>query len=168
MADAQSSLTKIALEAPKISTIANQVLWIALSGWAVAQLIKVLIGLAQEKRLDLHYFISSGRMPSAHSSTVCALATAIAITHGVSSVEFAIAAVVAIIVMYDAAGVRRAVSRQSVVLNRILKELRENSPRDEVERNLREFVGHTPFQVFVGAAIGIAVTFAWLLIGSLV
>ena len=145
--------------------MASQILWVALSGWAVAQLVKVIVGLAQEKRLDLHYFISSGRMPSAHSATVCALSTAIAVTRGLSSVEFAIAAVVAIVVMYDAAGVRRAVSRQSVVLNRILKELRENSPRDEVERNLREFVGHTPVQVFVGAAIGIAVAFVWLLIG---
>ena len=143
-------------------------LWIALSGWATAQVVKVLVVLAQEKRLDVHYFIASGRMPSAHSATVCALATAIAITHGFSSVEFAIAAVVAIIVMYDAAGVRRAVSRQSVVLNRILKELRENSPRDEVERNLREFVGHTPTQVFVGAAIGIAVAFLWLVVRSVV
>ena len=141
---------------------------IAVSGWAIAQIVKVLVVLAQDKRLDLHYFIASGRMPSAHSATVCALATAIAITNGFSSVEFAIAAVVAIIVMYDAAGVRRAVSRQSVVLNRILKELRENSPRDEVERNLREFVGHTPTQVFVGAAIGVAVAFLWLVVRSMV
>jgi len=68
--------------------------------------------------------------------------------------------------MYDAAGVRRAVSQQSVVLNRIVKELMEKRPKDEVERDLREFIGHTPFQVIVGAVLGVTISCLWLAIAG--
>ena len=146
--------------------ITNKVLVISSSAWAAAQLLKVFFGLAREKRLDLRFFVAGGGMPSAHSSTVSALATAVAMTHGLSSVAFAIAAVVAVVVMYDAAGVRRAVSRQSVILNRIVKELLEKRPRGEVERDLREFIGHTPFQVIAGAALGIFIAWLWLTISG--
>ncbi|MBI4296594.1 MAG: divergent PAP2 family protein [Chloroflexi bacterium] len=145
----------------------NEVLLISASAWALAQLIKVILGRIREKHIDWHYFVASGRMPSAHSATTTALATATAWTQGLSSVAFAISAVVALIVMYDATGVRRAVSRQSVILNRIIRELHENRPRDEVERNLREFIGHTPTQVFVGAALGMVVAFVWIALSSL-
>ena len=93
----------------------NKVLLIAVSAWAAAQVLKVLVILIRERRLDLSYFIASGGMPSAHSATVCALATAVALIEGFKSVAFAIATVLAMVVMYDAAGVRRAVSRQSSV-----------------------------------------------------
>ncbi len=146
--------------------ITNKVLLISISAWAIAQLVKVFFGLAREKHLDLRYMVISGGMPSAHSSTVSALATAVAMMQGLSSVAFAIAAIVAMVVMYDAAGLRRAVSRQSIVLNRILRELRERRPRDEVERDLREFIGHTPFQVIVGAALGILTAWLWLTISG--
>jgi acid phosphatase family membrane protein YuiD len=128
---------------------------------------KVVIGMAQERKFDMHYFIASGHMPSAHSSTVCALATAVGLTSGFASSAFAIAAIVAIIVMYDAAGVRRAVSHQSVILNRIMREFRENSPPDEIEKNVREFIGHTPMQVVVGAALGVAVAIVGVLLTRL-
>jgi len=125
---------------------------------------KVFVILVRDKRLDLRYFVSSGGMPSAHSAIVCALATAVAMTHGVGSVTFAIAVVLALIVTYDSAGVRQSVSQQSVVLNRIVQELRFKRPIAEVERDLREFIGHTPFQVIVGAALGILVAWLWLTI----
>jgi hypothetical protein len=146
--------------------ITNKVLVIAISAWVAAQLIKVFFGLAREKRLDLRYFVAGGGMPSAHSSTVSALATAAAMTQGLSSVAFAITAVLAVVVMYDAAGVRRAVSRQSVILNRIVKELVEKRPRGAVERDLRQFIGHTPFQVIAGAALGIFIAWLWLTISG--
>ena len=146
--------------------ITNKVLWIPVVAWLTAQLIKVFVGLIREKRLDLRYFVFGGGMPSSHSATVSALATAVAMTQGFGSVAFAITAIVAMVVMYDAAGVRRAVSRQSVVLNRIIKELVEKRPREEIGRDLREFIGHTPFQVIVGAILGIFIAWLWLTVST--
>ncbi len=139
---------------------------VSIGAWAAAQLLKVFFGLAREKRLDLRYFVAGGGMPSAHSATVSALATAAAMIQGLSSVAFAITAILAIVVMYDAAGVRQAVSQQSVILNRIVRELVEKRPRGEVERDLREFIGHTPFQVIAGAALGILIAWLWLTISG--
>ena len=85
---------------------------------------------------------------------------------GFDSVAFGIAVILAIVVMYDAAGVRQAVSEQSTVLNRIVKELLEKRPRDGLERDLREFIGHTPFQVIAGAVLGIFVAWLWLTISG--
>ena len=144
----------------------SKVLVIAVCAWATSQVLKVVIILIREHRLDLRYFILSGGMPSAHSATVCALAMAVAMTEGLSSVAFGIAAILAIVVMYDAAGLRRSVSRQSIILNRIVKELRDKRPKGEVERDLREFIGHTPFQVIVGAVLGTLIAWLWLTIGG--
>ncbi len=127
-------------------------------------MLKMLSGLLRERRLDLGFFVRSGGMPSAHTALVCALATAVAITQGFNSVAFAITAILAMVVMYDAAGVRQAVSRQSVILNRIVKELIDKRPRDEVEHDLRELIGHTPFQVIAGAVLGILTAWLWLTI----
>ena len=127
----------------------------------MAQLIKVVVVLIKERRLDLRYMVSSGGMPSAHSATVCALATSVGLVEGFESVAFGITAILAIVVMYDAAGVRRSVSRQSVVLNRLVKEIMVKSPRYQVmEHDLRELIGHTPFQVIIGAILGIGL--AWI------
>lgn len=138
------------------------ILFICLVSWAVAQLIKVVIGIIKEKHIDWRYFVTAGGMPSSHSATVCALASATALVYGISSAYFTITVILALIVMYDAAGVRRAISRQAVILNRISKELREHYPRDYVEREVRELWGHSPFQVFIGAAIGIIIAVIWV------
>jgi uncharacterized protein len=140
------------------------ILLICFTAWAIAQGTKFAIGKIREKRFDWSYFVSTGGMPSSHSSTVTALATGLGMTYGFNSPYFDISAILAIIVMYDAAGVRRAVSRQSVILNRIMRELREQRPRDEVERDLRELWGHSPFQVFVGGALGIFIAWLWLFV----
>jgi len=145
----------------------SEVLIISGSAWALAQLIKVVTVLIKDRNLDFRYFVSSGGMPSAHSATVCALATAVALIQGLDSVGFGITAILAIIVMYDAAGVRRAVSRQSILLNRIVKEIMVKRPRGEVEHDLRELIGHTPFQVFVGGLLGISLAWVWLFLGGL-
>ncbi len=144
----------------------SSVLIISACAWAVAQLIKVVVVLVRERRLDLSYLVSGGGMPSAHSSTVCALTTAVAMIEGLDSVAFGIAAILAIVVMYDAAGVRRSVGRQSIVLNRIVKELIDRRPRSEIEHDLRELIGHTPFQVIVGAALGILIAWLWLTVSG--
>lgn len=147
--------------------ITNLALVIPISAWAIAQLIKVFVVLARDKRFDWWFLVRSGGMPSAHTALVCALATAVAMMLGLNSVAFAIAAILAMVVMYDAAGVRQAVGRQSRILNRIMKELREKRPRDEVERDLREFIGHTQFQVIAGAVLGILIAWVWVTISAL-
>jgi len=147
--------------------ITNWVLIIPLCAWLLAQLVKVLIALAQGKGLDLSHFVSSGGMPSAHSAMVSALATAVAMTNGLGSTFFAIAVILAVIVMYDAAGVRQSVGNQSVVLNRIILELKRREPRVKIEADLRELMGHTPFEVIVGSALGILLAWSWLFIAGL-
>ncbi len=147
--------------------ITNKALLIPVSAWAIAQLIKVFVVLAGDKRLDLWFLVRSGGMPSSHTALVCSLAATVAMMMGFGSVAFGIAAILAMVVMYDAAGVRQSVSRQSVILNRIVRELLEKRPRDEVERELREFIGHTPFQVIAGAVLGIFVAWLWLFISGL-
>jgi uncharacterized protein len=147
--------------------ITNWVLIIALCAWLLAQLVKLLVALAQGKGLDLSFFISSGGMPSAHSAMVCALATAIAIRDGFGSAYFAIAVILALVVTYDAAGVRQSVGQQSVVLNRIILELKRKEPMIKIEADLRELMGHTPFEVYIGAALGIGLAWLWLFLAGL-
>jgi uncharacterized protein len=147
--------------------IHNQVLIIAACTWIITQIIKTVVILVQEKRLDWNYMISSGGMPSAHSASVCSLATSIAMTQGMGSVYFSIAAILAIIVMYDAAGVRQSVGKHSAFLNRLVKELSFKTTPTEREEDFREFIGHTPFQVLIGALLGVFVTWLWLFLETL-
>jgi acid phosphatase family membrane protein YuiD len=132
--------------------IANDVLMSCVLAWAVAQFTKPVIHYFHSRRVNLRYFVSAGGMPSSHSAVVVAMATRVGIDTGLSSVPFALAAVVASVVMYDAAGVRRAVSLQARVLNRMLTEMIEAQHFNE--DRLRELIGHTPFEVFVGALLG--------------
>jgi acid phosphatase family membrane protein YuiD len=131
---------------------ANDVLVACVIAWAAAQLSKPLIYYVHSRRLNLRYFVSAGGMPSSHSAVVVAMATRVGIDTGLSSIQFALAAIFAAIVMYDAAGVRRAVSLQARVLNRMLTEMIEAQHFNE--QRLRELIGHTPFEVFVGALLG--------------
>jgi uncharacterized protein len=132
--------------------LANDVLVACAIAWVVAQFTKPLIYYVHYRRLNLRYFVSAGGMPSSHSAVVVALATRIGIDTSLNSVAFALAAVFAAVVMYDAAGVRRAVSLQARVLNRMLTEMLEAQHFNE--RRLRELIGHTPFEVFVGGLLG--------------
>lgn len=131
----------------------NRELWAAVSGWFFAQFIKILITLRKEGKFNLGHLVASGGMPSSHSALVTGLATAAARVNGLNSSIFALAAVFAGVVMYDAAGVRLAVSRQARILNMMLDDVfHERGLREE---RLRELIGHTPIQVFAGAFIGI-------------
>ncbi len=147
--------------------ITNKVLVIPLGAWAIAQLIKTLVALLQGKGMDFRYLVSSGGMPSAHSAVVTALATAVGMIQGFGSALFGIAVILALVVMYDAAGVRQSVSHQSVVLNRIVHELRLRQPITRLEADIRELIGHTPFQVIIGAALGIAVAWLWVTVAAM-
>jgi uncharacterized protein len=133
----------------------NRVLMAACISWAIAQVSKTVLELFKQRKLSLSRLVSSGGMPSSHSALVTGLATAAGRTLGVTSPDFAIAVVLASIVMYDAAGVRRAVSIQARILNQMIEEAFQGSP--VAEKRLRELIGHTPIQVFVGGILGICV-----------
>lgn len=139
----------------------NQILAVSLSAWLLAQVLKVVIDSAKSRRIDLTNLASSGGMPSSHSALVAALATSIGLSNGFASDVFAIAFIFALVVMYDAAGVRRAASIQARILNQMIDELFQGHPISE--ERLREFLGHTPVQVIAGAAVG--VLFAWWQMG---
>jgi uncharacterized protein len=138
----------------------NRVAQATFFAWATAQVLKVIIELIWRRKLNLRLLTSAGGMPSSHSASVCALTTAVAMRDGMSSSLFAVSVVFATIVMYDAAGVRRAAGIQARILNQIIDELFQGHPISET--HLRELLGHTPVQVFVGAALGIVMAWAWL------
>ena len=135
------------------------VLLIAIAAWAVAQVAKLLIATAVYRKFDITYLTTGGGMPSSHSALVCATAVSCGMRAGFDSPIFAVAAVVAFIVMYDAAHVRRETGEQAKVLNYIIHNWEEFKP-ESFERDFKELIGHTPFQVAVGAVLGIAVGFA--------
>lgn len=150
-----------------IDIFTNKILIIPLCAWALAQILKTLIALFQGKGLDFRYLFSSGGMPSSHSVIVTALATTAGMVEGFDSAVFGISAILASIVLYDAAGVRQAVSKQAIVLNRIVREIRLREPLTKIEADLRELIGHTPFQVIVGALLGIIFAWLWLTIEAI-
>ena len=142
----------------------NYVLISAVLGWFIAQFLKIFTVLFTTKKFHIKYMFTNGGMPSSHSATVLALCIACAIQEGVASPYFAISAVLAVIVMNDAFGVRYETGKQATILNRITKELFAGNT-DGVNTQLKELVGHTPFQVLMGALLGIvvAVGYAFLL-----
>jgi uncharacterized protein len=145
----------------------NQILLVALLACFTAQGLKLAIELIRNRKVDLRYLVTTGGMPSAHSALVGALATGIGQTIGWSSPEFAIACLFAVIVMYDAAGVRQAAGKQAKILNQVIDELFQEEHNLNEER-LKELLGHTPFQVVVGLALGISISMlsSYILQGS--
>lgn len=139
--------------------LSNKLLVIPTAAWFIAQLIKVIWTLATERRLAPSVFVRAGGMPSAHSAVVTALTVASGQTFGVESPIFAVSAILASIVMYDAAGVRRAVGIQAGILNRIIDEYYES--QQVSTKRLGELVGHTPIQVIVGALLGAVTAWFW-------
>ena len=135
----------------------NQIFVSAALGWLVAQVLKTLIHLIITKKFVAERMVGSGGMPSSHSATVCGLATAAGMQYGAGSFEFAISAMLAIIVMYDAMGVRRETGKQGQVLNEMLEVFTHMGKQISVEERLKEFVGHTPLQVLMGAILGVVI-----------
>ncbi len=131
----------------------NKVLMIALVSWGVAQGSKVLIEILSYRKVDLKRFVGSGGMPSSYSAFVMALSTGIGKLEGWESPLFAIALSFAFVVMYDAAGVRRAAGKQAEILNIIIKDMVEHKVLKE--ERLKELIGHTPIEVIIGGIIGV-------------
>jgi hypothetical protein len=123
--------------------------------WAIAQAAKVTLTSIRQRRLNLRVLAQTGGMPSSHSAIVMGLTTAVGKYSGPSSASFAIALIFTFVVLYDAAGLRRAAGRQAEVLNRLVEDLVHM--RGVQEARLRELLGHTPTEVLVGALIGLVV-----------
>lgn len=133
----------------------NNVLIASVIAWFVAQFIKVLLTFVKTSNIDFNRFIGSGGMPSAHSAFTVCLAVSIGKMYTFQSSIFALAASFSLVVMYDAAGVRRAVGRQANLLNKLLKEYADT--KKVKEEQLLELVGHTPFEVLAGAILGVII-----------
>lgn len=133
----------------------NTTLVASLVAWVLAQALKVVFSFKRQKGFDFRMLVSAGGMPSAHSALVVSLCTMVGLGNGFDSDTFAVAVVVAMVVMYDAAGVRRAAGRQAAVLNEMMKEW--HTEKRFSETRLRELIGHTPVEVLVGALIGIVI-----------
>ncbi|MBK4730334.1 divergent PAP2 family protein [Oxynema sp. CENA135] len=137
--------------------IDNRVLLVATLACIIAQAIKLAIHSIRYRKLNFRVLVETGGMPSAHSALVTALAAGIGQTVGWNSTEFALATIFAVIVMYDAAGVRQAAGKQARILNQIVEEIFEEH-QDFNEARLKELLGHTPFQVIVGAILGVLIS----------
>lgn len=145
--------------------LSNRVFLAAATGWLVAQVLKTIIHMFFTKEFVAERLVGSGGMPSSHSSTVCALSVATAYECGVGSVEFAIAAFLGIIVMYDAMGVRRETGIQAKMINDMIQIFEDMGRKDlNPDEKLKEFVGHTPLQVLMGAILGIIIGLCFQLI----
>lgn len=126
-----------------------------LVAWAIAQAAKVILTSVRQRRLNLRVLAETGGMPSSHAAIVMGLTTAVGKYAGVSSASFAIALIFSFVVMYDAAGLRRAAGRQAAILNRLVEDLMHM--RGVQEQRLRELLGHTPLEVVAGALLGLVV-----------
>ena len=138
----------------------NKIIFVSIIAWAVAQIIKIILDLAATGKVDWELMFSSGGMPSSHSSFVCSLATSMGLYEGFNYSLFAITFVLAIVVMYDAAGVRRQAGSHAVIINRLMDSL-----NIKIDEKLKELLGHTPVQVGAGAILGIAIAYIcyWML-----
>lgn len=135
----------------------NSVLVCAVCGWTIAQILKTFIHLLFTKKFVAERLVGSGGMPSSHSATVTSLATASCYVYGANSFEFAMALIFALVVMYDAMGVRRETGKQARVLNEIMETFEDMGSDMPAQDKLKEFVGHTPLQVVAGAILGILI-----------
>jgi uncharacterized protein len=133
----------------------NKILMTTISAWLIAQMVKVVIGVFRKKRFDFRLFIGSGGMPSAHAAGASCLATSVGLKCGFDSVYFALCFAFAIVVMFDAQGVRRSTGKQAGILNKIMDDIYWQGKIQEMR--LRELIGHTPVEVIMGLFLGIVI-----------
>ena len=134
--------------------LGNQVLWTAVAAWAIAQLLKPPLEFLESRRWSWGLWFSSGGMPSSHSALVCSAMLAIGLFHGFGTPVFAMAVAITMIVVYDAAGVRREAGRHAERINILIEELFSGQPISE--KQLKEVIGHTPVEVIGGVLLGFA------------
>ena len=135
--------------------VTNPFLITSTSSWFVAQVIKVIINACVTKKLDWERLFGDGGMPSGHSATVSSLAIFTALRCGCGSFEFAVCAILAIIVCHDATGVRQEAGKQAIVINDMVEQFEKFFKQDIVDIDLKELVGHTPLQVLAGITLGL-------------
>ncbi|HQJ14894.1 MAG TPA: divergent PAP2 family protein [Candidatus Omnitrophota bacterium] len=133
----------------------NKILLTVFSSWVIAQSLKVIIGYFIQKKIDFRWFVGTGGMPSSHTAGASCLATAIGLSYGFDSVHFALAASFALVVMFDAQGVRRATGSQARILNKIMEDIYWQGKIRE--GRLRELIGHTPIEVIAGFMLGVII-----------
>lgn len=138
-----------------LQLVSNKILIGSLAAWVVAQVLKTILYAAINKTFDIKRLFGDGGMPSGHSATVTSMAISCGLVYGFDSGIFAIAAIVAIIVMHDATGVRLETGKQAKIINELVEHLKDKRIPDE--EKLKEFVGHTPLQVLCGAVLGVIV-----------
>lgn len=132
---------------------------IAALSWFLAQIIKIAINFFEYKKLDLKLLVSSGGMPSSHSSFASSLVVTMGLQEGFDSSSFAICFAFAMVVMYDAAGVRRAAGTQAKVLNIIIENVEATGIK--IDTKLKELLGHSPIEVLAGALLGVVIAFVF-------
>ncbi|MBQ7416347.1 MAG: divergent PAP2 family protein [Oscillospiraceae bacterium] len=139
-----------------VDLFTNPFLMTGLLSWFYAQVLKTIIFLIINKKLDFSRMFGDGGMPSGHSATVTSVATLIGIVYGTGSVQFAISLILAIIVCHDATGVRRETEKQAFIIDELVKAFEELAEDKLPEVKLKKFVGHTPVQVAAGILLGVA------------
>ena len=143
-----------------IDLLTNPVLICAVFAWILAQILKIFLSPKYRKGMSLvRFIVGSGGMPSSHSAAVCATCFSCGILYGYGSPLFAISGVLAVVVMRDAAGIRREAGKQAEVINKIAEELNQQNKKKTFEDTLKEFLGHTPSQVMVGGILGVLTAF---------
>lgn len=135
----------------------NYLLMLPVVSWCVAQIIKTILYAVLNREFKGERLVGAGGWPSAHSALVCALVVGTMRKEGPGSIAFAFAFVLAMIVMYDALGVRRETGEQAKVINKLTAQLKSQNKDADFGKQLKEMVGHTPFQVVSGALIGIVI-----------
>ena len=133
----------------------NHILWITIIAWILAQSIKVCIGVIRQRKFDFRWFVGSGGVPSSHAAGASALATSIGLRYGFDTVSFALAVAFAIVVVFDAQNVRRAAGKQAQILNKMMEDIYWRGRINEAQ--LRELLGHTPIEVFLGMVLGASI-----------
>ncbi len=133
----------------------NKIIIASVWSWFIAQIIKIIIDCIKNKTINPKLIVSSGGMPSSHSSFVSAMAVSVGLKDGFNSTMFAIAFVISMVVMYDASGVRRAAGKQAEVLNIFIENFEKHGIK--IDSKLKELLGHSPIEVFVGAILGIII-----------
>lgn len=130
----------------------------AIAAWLLAQIIKIFTGVFRQREFSIHAMLfGTGGMPSSHTASVCALCTSFAVSDGFASKAFAITALLCIVVITDAVGVRRETGKQSQALNTLLGRVFTEKDKKQLPDHFRELIGHTPLQVVCGAILGVAV-----------
>ena len=138
-----------------LELLTNPFLLTSLSSWFVAQVLKTIIHAIETKKLDFERLVGDGGMPSGHSATVTSLSAFCGLSFGFGSFQFAVTAILAIIVCHDAMGVRLETGKQAEVINELTKTIELLSSKEWTQEKLKEFVGHTPIQVLAGILLGI-------------